>query len=92
MTQMIFEWISQKLGSAPLQIHTFITKLENGYCKLSFTNYFLNEPTLKAIAVLIPWLVNVEEVEFNNIKISDHLATSILMGVFMNPTIKTLKL
>jgi hypothetical protein len=38
--------------------------MENGWMKLKFKNYMLNEPTIKAMACVIPFMVNVKEVEF----------------------------
>ena len=55
-------------------------------------NYALNEPSSKAIACILPFLVNVEEVEMDNNMLSDSIGGLIVMGVFMNPTIKALRL
>jgi hypothetical protein len=62
--------------------------VESGFVKMSFKNYRLNEPTIKAIACTIPWIVNLEEIEFENNEVLDHVGSTILMGAFMNPTLK----
>ena len=66
--------------------------MDSGYWKVSFINYALNEPTLKAFACLLPFLVNVEEIHFENNKINDHLAAVIIFSCFMNPTLKSIKI
>ena len=55
-------------------------------------NYTLNEQTAKAIAGLIPFLVNVEEIEFDNNRLPDPIAGLIVMAAFMNPTVKVLRM
>jgi len=60
--------------------------MDSGYWKLSFTNYSLNEPILKAIACTIPFLVNVEEIQMENNRMSDSLTSIIILSAFMNPT------
>jgi hypothetical protein len=45
-----------KFKAAAPDISKFLTRKENGWWVLSFRNYTLNEPTLKAIACLIPFL------------------------------------
>jgi uncharacterized protein YjbI with pentapeptide repeats len=81
--------------AAPLVINKFLEKhnldQEHSWMKLNFKNYHLNEPTCKAIACLIPFLVNVDEVEMDNNQIGDNIAAVIAMAIFMNPIIKTFK-
>jgi hypothetical protein len=91
MVNLVFEWINVELGSQPLQITKFLHKQENGFYKLSFNNYSLNEPAAKSIAVLIPFLVNVVEVEFINNKMEDHITSALAMAIFMNPTITSFR-
>jgi hypothetical protein len=62
----------------------------NGWWRLSFRNYNLNEMTVKALACLIPFLVHVEEVEFTSNTMDDMVGSCIAFAVFMNPTIKGL--
>jgi len=47
-------------------INKFLEKQEDGWWKLSFKNYHLQDPITKAIACTIPFLVNVVEVEMDN--------------------------
>ena len=92
MIQIIFEYFCLEFKAAPLTIKKFMEPQENGWQKLSFVNYALNEPSSKAIACILPFLVNVEEVEMDNNMLSDSIGGLIVMGVFMNPTIKALRL
>ena len=62
--QLIFEFYCQELKAGPIPINDFISWMENGWMKLKFKNYMLNEPTIKAMACVIPFIVNVKEVEF----------------------------
>jgi len=65
---------------------------ESGWFKLTFVNYSLNDQTAKAIAGLIPFLVNVEEIEFDNNRLSDPIAALVVLATFMNPTVKILRI
>ena len=62
--QLIFEFYCQELKAGPIPITDFMSVADNGWWKLKFKNYMLNEPTLKAIACVIPFMVNVKEVDF----------------------------
>jgi len=64
--QLLFEYFCLNFKAAAPSIDKFLTLKENGYWTLAFKNYTLNEPTLKAIACLIPFLVQVDEVHFSN--------------------------
>ena len=43
-----------------------MTRKDNGIWHLRFAQYTLNEPTVKAISCVLPWLVNVDEIDFTN--------------------------
>ena len=92
MIQTIFEYFCLEFKAAPLNINKFIESLENGWKKVSFVNYALNEQSSKAIACILPFLVNVEEVVFVNNGLTDQIGGLVVMGVFMNPTIKVLRM
>ena len=64
MIQLIFEYFCLEYNTAPFILKEFVKKCDNGYDKLSFMNYKLNDPTTKALACTIPWIVNLEEIEF----------------------------
>ena len=87
----MFEFFCLEFKAAPLVFGKFMEKQESGWWKVSFKNYHLNEPTTKAIACLIPYLVNVDEVEFDNNQINDQIAACVAMSIFMNPMIKTFR-
>jgi hypothetical protein len=57
MIQLVFEFFCGEFKAAPLFFNKFMQEKENGWMKLTFKNYHLNEPTLKAIACILPWLV-----------------------------------
>lgn len=66
----------------------FLFEGDNNTTKLSFRNYHLDENTGKALACTIPFMTNIDEVEMISNGLSDHLITTIIMAVFMNPTVK----
>lgn len=90
--QLIFEWYCHVFKAAPLTFRKFMSRMDTGYWKVSFINYSLNEPTLKAIACLLPFLVNVEEIHLENNKINDHLAAVLIFSCFMNPVLKSVRM
>jgi len=92
--QLIFEFYCLELKAGPIPINDFIHTLEDGFgwMKLKFKNYILNEPTLKAIACVIPFMVNVKEVEFQTNGIQDHLSCALILACYMNPTIDSFKM
>jgi hypothetical protein len=61
----MFEFYCIEFKAAPLEIKNHMLRKETGAWKLAFVNYALNEPTLKAIACVLPFLVQVDEVEFS---------------------------
>ena len=66
MTQIVFEYFCIEFKAAPLVFTKFMEQQESKWYKVTFKNYHLNEATAKAIACLIPFLVNVDEIEFDN--------------------------
>jgi hypothetical protein len=60
---------------------------KSGWYKLSFNNYVLTEAMVKAISCILPFLVNVEEVEFIGNGITDLMSSILALSIFMNPTI-----
>ena len=58
---------------------------EDNELKLSVRNYHLDESTTKALACLLPYLVEVHELELFANQINDHVAAALLFGFFMNP-------
>ena len=87
-TQLCFEYFCMKFKAAAPDISKFLTRKENGWWVLSFRNYTLNEPTLKAIACLIPFLPQVEELNFSNNGMQDMVGSCLVFAAFLNPTIK----
>jgi hypothetical protein len=55
--QLLFEYFCMEFKAAPLEFRKFMSRKESGSWCLKFRNYTLNEPTLKAIACVIPFLV-----------------------------------
>ena len=86
--QLCFEYFCLCFKAAAPRIDRFLTMQLDGWWKLSFRNYTLNEPTVKALACLIPFLVHLDEVEFHTNQMQDMVGSSIALGIFMNPTIK----
>jgi hypothetical protein len=63
--QLLFEYFCLTFKAAAPRIDRFLTMQLDGWWKLSFRNYTLNEPTTKALACLIPFMVHLDEVEFH---------------------------
>ena len=60
--------------------------------KFSIRNFKLDENTTKALVCLIPFLVEINELELRNNQITDSVAGSLVLAVFANPSIKRLSI
>jgi hypothetical protein len=61
MIKLVFEQFCIELGAVPIDIAPFITKMENGFWRISMVNFSMNDHTAKALACILPYLVQVEE-------------------------------
>lgn len=87
LLQEIFDLYCIQLKAQPVDLQPFLMMGDNNRLKLSIKNYTLDEPTTKALCMLIPFLAEVQEIELLNNMISDIMAGVILLAVYMNPTV-----
>ena len=55
---------------------------------MSFKNINLDEQTMKAIIMIIPYMLDFVEIEFYNNQINDGIAAGLVFAVFANPSIR----
>jgi hypothetical protein len=54
------------MKAAPMPIGTYIVLGDNKIKKITVKNYNLDEATAKALACVIPFIIDIEEMEFSN--------------------------
>ena len=86
--QLVFEFYCTEFKAIAPRLDKFMTRNDNGWWKLSFRNYILNEPTLKALSCALPFYVQIEEVELVKNQMGDQVGCCLAMALFMNPSIK----
>ena len=87
MIQNVFDYYISWNKAASVQLAQFFDDTDPTNYKLSVKDFKLDENTAKSIACIIPFLVNVQEVEFRNNGITDGVAAAIVMACFANPSI-----
>ena len=71
-----------------MDIKRHILPADNQKTKLSFRNMQLSEVQCKAIALTIPFIHDIYEVEFINNQITDLVSTLLLLSAYINPSVK----
>ena len=56
--------------------------------KLSIRNYQLDEQSVKALALVLPFIHDIDELELNNNQMNDAVASALAIAFFMNPRLK----
>ena len=56
--------------------------------KLAIRNYKLDDNTIKAIACILPFMLDVNEIEFRSNNITDIISGALVFAIFANPNIK----
>ena len=78
--------------AATMPIHQFFDDSDPNNSKFSIKNFKLDESTTKSFVCLIPFLVDINELELRNNQITDAVAGSIVLAAFANPSIKRLSI
>ena len=90
LKQKVFDFYIAFNKAATTPISQFFDNSDPSSYKLSIRNYNLDDNTAKSIACIIPFLVDLDEVELRNNQITDNVAGVIAMACFANPRIKRL--
>ena len=64
--QNIFEYYCYELKAAPIILTQFYNYDDPKNTKLSFRNYQLDDQTVKALAMVLPFITDITEIELNN--------------------------
>ena len=75
------------MKAAPIPIMNYIISGDNKIRKLSVKNFTLDEGQAKALACIIPFIVDIEEMEFSNNQLMDHCSAVLVLGFFQNPSL-----
>jgi hypothetical protein len=70
------------MKAAPIPIGQYIITGDNKIRKLTLKNFNLDEATGKSLACIIPFIVDIEEMEFANNQLTDHVAASLVLAFF----------
>ncbi len=82
MVQNVFEHYCVEMKAAPIPIGQYIITGDNKIRKLTLKNFNLDEATTKSLACIIPFIVDIEEMEFSNNQLMDHVAATLVLGFF----------
>jgi hypothetical protein len=66
LVQNVFEHYCVEMKASPIPIKGYIVAGDNKVRKMSFKNFNLDEATVKALACVIPFIVDLEELELSN--------------------------
>lgn len=61
----MFEYFCSEMNAAPIKLTDYFVT-ENKARKLQIKNYNIDEPTAKSIALIIPFILDIEELELSN--------------------------
>ena len=76
------------MKAAPITLAKFYNYDDPNTTKLSFKNYQLDDMTVKAIALVLPFILDITEIEMANTQITDLVSSCLVFSVFMNPSLK----
>ena len=88
--QSVFEFYCMECSAAPLILTQFMNYSDPNNVKLSIKNYHLDEPTAKALACVVPFMIEVTELELHNNQLTDPVAGMLALAFFMNPSLTRL--
>lgn len=86
--QNIFEYYCYELKAAPIILSQFYNYDDPANTKLSFRNYPLDDQTVKALAMVLPFITDITEIELNNNQMTDQVSATLVFAFFMNPYLK----
>ena len=70
-----------------LSLSKFYNYEDPKHTRLSFRNYQLDDVTAKALALVLPYIHDINEVDFGNNQMTDLVSASVVMAIFANPKI-----
>ena len=90
--QSVFDYYCTEHKAAKVALASFFDDNDPKNYKFSIKNFKLDEGTTKALACIIPFLVDVNEIELKNNQIIDAVAGSIILAIFGNPTVNRISI
>ena len=88
--QNVFDYYCTLNRAATRNIKEYFDDSDPNCYKLSIKNVQLDDNSSKALACIIPFLINITELELRGCDITDAVASAIVFAVFANPGIKRL--
>ena len=80
------------MKAAPLHLAKFFNYDDPNAYKISFKNINLDEQTMKAIIMILPYMLDFVEIEFFNNQINDGIAAALIFAVFANPSMRRISI
>jgi len=78
------------MKAAPLELSQFYNYEDPNNWKISIKNYQMDDHTVKAFALILPYMLDFNELELVNNQITDAVSACLVFSVFCNPSIKRL--
>lgn len=75
------------MKAAPIELSSFFVFDDPNCHKISFKNFQLDEQTIKALILILPYLVDFVEIELYNNQMTDNVAPGLLFAIYCNPSI-----
>ena len=88
--QQVLDHYCTETKAASMQLTQFLDYTDPNNVRLSIKNYHLDEPAAKAIACVIPFMVEISELEMQNNQLTDAIGGMFALAFFMNPSLKRL--
>lgn len=88
LIQNIFEHYCYECKAAPIKLINFYNYDDPNNHKLSFRNFQLEDQQTKALAMVLPYIHDITEIDLNNNHLTDMCAAALAIGFFMNPKLR----
>ena len=75
------------MKAAPIDLSKYYNETDPDNIKFQIKNYNLDDQTAKALALTIPFILEVKEIDLSNNKIHDQISGAFLLATFCNPNI-----
>ena len=75
------------MKAAPIDLSKYYNETDPDNIKFQLKNYVLDDQTAKALALTIPYMHEIKEIDLSNNKVHDQISGAFLLATFCNPFI-----
>ena len=90
LLQNVFDYYCKECDASSFKLIDLYDDEDSSSVKLSLKNFQLDDNQVKALALVLPYLHDIHEIDFNNTQMTDMCAAALALSFFMNPSLHSL--